>query len=422
MIKRFASFSFGCRVNMAEKIELDQALIGLGFRYDPDRPELFIINTCAVTGKAERETRQLVYQLRRRFPGLKIVLTGCSATYWKKHRLFADLPVDLVVTNRDKARLPVMIQTRFSSPSGNYKIDKNQGNKYLESGRYLIKIQDGCRRFCSYCIVPYLRTEPATRPIAQIVGTIDRLDKNIKEVILTAINTEVYGDVNLVRLIKAVHSTKIARLSFGSIHPWSLSETFLRYYRTIADSSRFVDFFHVPLQSGANRILRLMRRDYNREEIEEKLIQIRRANPRALIATDIITGFLDETERDFKETCAFLQRAPIYKLHVFRFSRRRHTAADFMAKRLPELSSATKLKRSRALIKLGEEKYARFIGGLRGWRSTALFINHPRQGGQPALLENQVPVWIPTTKDYAGEIKHVIVTEIRHGQLTGKLV
>ena len=230
----FTSFSFGCRVNEAERQILDQKLKGAGFVPSKGSPDLFVINTCAVTQKAEREARQLVYQLRRKHPNSKIILTGCAATYWLQNDLWNTLPVDLMVHNKNKENLAERIQRLFHKTKGKSHKTRLQ-NKFTSSGRLLIKIQDGCNRFCTYCIVPSLRGLPRSYPIQSILNTLNRCDKNIKEVILTTINTEAYGqetNETLPQLVESIFKkTHIPRISFGSINPWSITSEFLDVYR-----------------------------------------------------------------------------------------------------------------------------------------------------------------------------------------------
>ena len=365
-MKSFYCYSFGCRVNQAEKEVIDGEMQNSGFSLKEQSPNISIINTCAVTHKAEREAKQLIFKLKRENPNGQVVITGCSATYWKKNNLLKNLPVDLVVDNINKEFLVKLIQNRLSGhASSNLKGQNKIGmDKYLNSGRALIKIQDGCQRFCSYCIVPYLRGTPKSAKIKDIVSQINKYP-DLQEAILTAINTEAFGfdtGEKLITLIdQTIEVTKIPRISFGSIHPWSINEEFLNYYKKILPLKRLVNFFHVPIQSGSNKILNLMKRGYTREEIMEKLRSIERLNKYALIATDVIVGFLDETDKDFQDTYDFLEKSPISKFHIFRFSNRNNTSAHYMARNLKEPSNGIKMKRAKILAKLGKEKYEKFL-------------------------------------------------------------
>jgi len=423
----FFSYSFGCRVNEAEKEEIDRQMVQAGFQRSPQNPSIYIINTCSVTHKAEREARQHIYQVKRRFPTCKIIITGCSATYWKKNSLNAGLPVDEVYDNLQKEYLVSLLQKKLlipPHPTQNL-LSQTAESKFLSSGRFLVKIQDGCQRFCSFCIVPYLRGLPKSRKISEIVEMIKN-QKGIKEVILTAINTEAFGYdtgekfINLLQ--KVIDKTNIERISFGSIHPWSINDDFFRFYKKKSSKSRLVDFFHIPLQSGSNKILGLMKRGYTREEIIDKLHSIHRLNKFAFIGTDVIVGFLDESSGDFEDTYHFLKESPISKFHIFRFSKRQNTAAYYLSKRLSEASDSIKKKRAQALSDLNLIKYNAFLEKHVGKIFSALFLGRITKGLQKVLLSNQIPAYIKTDEYYSSEIKNVKLTDYKNGGLFGKIV
>ncbi len=434
MNKTFNIFSFGCRVNEAEKQILEKAMFEAGFSINLSEPTFCIVNTCAVTIKAEREARQLVYRLRRDYPQAKIVITGCAATYWKNNQLNLKLPIDLLVGNSNKKDLvrflilaypSIFLSNNQDHPTGRLGWNK-PNDKFIKSGRIPIKIQDGCQRFCSYCIVPFLRGQPQSERISGLESRVKNLPDNTMEVILTAINTEAFGldtKEKFIDLIKTiVDKTNIARISFGSINPWSITNEFLQFYQRYLPEKRLVNFFHIPLQSGSNKILTLMKRGYTRKDYAEKLNVLYRINPFTLITTDIIVGFLDETDKDFQETYDFLKNSPISRFHVFRFSIRKNTAAYFMAKKLKEPSVSNQKKRAKLLRNLSEKKFDRFLSGLANYSSTALFINKSKGDFQQALLDNQVVAWIKTSKNLNGEIKNVKILEYKTGELFGKTV
>jgi len=422
----FYTYSFGCRVNQAEKEVIDQEMQKSGFSLNKESPNFVIINTCAVTNKAEREAKNLIYRLRRENPGTQIVVTGCSATYWQKHKLLKNLPIDLLVDNVNKEFLVKILLKRFSSQPIVNRVGCFRLDKYLNSGRALIKIQDGCQRFCSFCIVPYLRGLPKSYKINEIIGQINKFT-NLKEVILTAINTEAFGKDSgetLIQLIKTVLTDlTIPRISFGSIHPWSINKEFLKYYKEVSPKGRLVNFFHIPIQSGSNKILSLMKRGYTREEMLEKLNYLHKINPLALIATDVIVGFLDESNKDFQDTVDFLEKSPISKFHIFRFSKRKNTAADHIAKRLKEPTPAEKIKRAKALTELSLKKYYKFLQKNVGRTSTVLFLNNNIDGFQEALLDNQLPIYIKVTKPIQpARLYEAKILEYKKGRLFGKII
>lgn len=289
-----------------------------------------------------------------------------------------------------------------------------------------MKIQDGCQRYCAFCIVPYLRGIPKSMKIKDLGLKIKEHENRIKEVILTAINTEAYGYDTGETFIDLVHAvidqTKIPRISFGSIHPWSINKDFLSFYKTILPQKRLVDFFHIPLQSGSNKILNLMKRGYTREEFLEKLHALHSINPTALIGTDIIIGFLDESDKDFEDTYEFLNEAPISKFHIFRYSKRMNTAAYYLSKRFTEPQSNVKEKRTKALAQLNKYKYDRFASSLINKTFDTLFLKARDNDFREGLLSNQVSIHVKAGNDTCGQIKKVTVTEYKNGRLFGKIV
>jgi len=454
-MKTFDTYSFGCRVNQAEMESLGRELTESGLQKNPNAPDLYIINTCSVTHRAESEALKHIRFTRKKLPKSKIVITGCAATNWSKLNKEPE-EIDYMVDNPNKKYLSELILKRFQKSlqqsgsrippirragksgmtidiSKNY--TRNESiNKYLSSSnsdifprskRIIIKIQDGCHRFCSFCIVPYLRGLPQTISIDEIVKKVNSYP-DFSEVVLTAINTEAYGRENnqsLTDLIqKVLRDTQIKRISFGSIHPWTFDDNFFKLLGKLKSNDRFVKFFHIPLQSGSNKILNLMKRGYTREEFVEKLNKIADINPFSFIATDVIVGYLEETDADFEDTYNFLKKTPISRFHVFRFSKRQHTAAYHMSRRLKEPSSIQKKEGSMRLRKLSEQKFLAFQKKHIGHEFKALFLEKRKNGHQFALLENQMPAFIKCDMDFTGEILNVKIESCKKGTLKGKIV
>ncbi|GIW62673.1 MAG: tRNA (N(6)-L-threonylcarbamoyladenosine(37)-C(2))-methylthiotransferase MtaB [Patescibacteria group bacterium] len=420
--KSFYVYTFGCRVNQAESEMIMSDFVNNGFRLDDKKPNFFIINSCAVTERAVAETRKLINKVKRDLPNTKIILTGCSANYWLKTQNKSVLKkLDYVVSNVDKDYLFELINKWFLlENSGNTQSGQDRVliTKYNKSKRILIKIQDGCHRFCSFCIVPYLRGLPKSYKISEIISSIND-NAWAREAILTAINTEAYGkDTNesFEDLIRSVFDkTKIDRVSFGSIHPWSLTNEFINLYQEIKsglDSNRFVDYFHIPLQSGSNKILSLMKRDYKIEEIADKIMALYKINPNIYFGTDIIVGFLEESEQDFESTYNILKKLPICKFHVFRYSNRKHTAAYYLSQRLKTVSDSVKKNRAKKLIRLGQEKLYVFKQSLINKEFSALVLSKKDKEFFIGVLSNQLPVLIKSDKIKVGQICNVVVSDL----------
>jgi threonylcarbamoyladenosine tRNA methylthiotransferase MtaB len=429
----FSSYSFGCRVNYAEIEAINKQLIQRGYRFDKVNPDVYIINTCSVTHKAEREAKALIYSLKRKIPGTKIVVTGCAATNWIKTNTKIK-GIDYLIDNKNKDYVADLLEKKFFDqnrlpPKSHKKIDAIDRalitDKFLASKRVIVKIQDGCHRFCTFCIVPYLRGLPKSKTIQEIIQQIQAY-KGYQEAVLTAINTEAFGrDTNekFTDLIKEIlKSTDIPRISFGSIHPWTLGEEFFTLYKELALSDRFVDFFHIPLQSGSDKMLNLMKRGYHRKEILEKLQTLKNINEFAQIGTDIIVGFLEESDTDFEDTLNFLSSSPITKIHVFRYSQREHTAAFYLGKRLHEPSDNIKKARSLKLRDLSQKKYQVFQHKHLNTSFEALFLEKREGEYQQAVLTNNMIALIKSEKDQTGEKKRVKINSCQNGFLVGKIL
>ncbi len=432
MNRTFYSFSFGCRVNQAEKERFDQQLLSLGYRYDENNPNIYVINSCSVTNKAEREARQLIYQIKRKSPETKIIVTGCAATNWIKQGITVQ-EVDYIIDNQQKDYVAELIEKNIISKGKirrkTAEVDTSKKlvpDKFINSKRIFIKIQDGCQRFCTYCIVPYLRGLPKSKSIQEITDEIKSYDGFAKEACLVAINTEAFGydtkEKFLDLINNVLHNTTINRLSFGSIHPWSVNDDFFTWYKKNVDNERLVKFFHIPLQSGSNKMLNLMKRGYTREEFVEKLRMIEKINPMTYIGTDVIVGYLEETDSDFEDTYKFLKETPISKFHIFRFSKRNHTAAFHLAKRLTEPTAETKLKRAKALADLGKRKYELFLQKHVGKTFSTLLLEKREGEWQHGLLSNQIPVKVKTNTNLAGEIKNIKITAKKDENLLSAII
>lgn len=409
-------------MNEAETESVTHTLVSRGFGLNRMNPDVVIVNSCAVTGKAEREVRQTIYQLRKKHPNASIVVTGCAATRWirdeesiaghiqlvpnEKKRDVADIVCELVKTDGG-------IYTREYSP-----------DKFGGSGRAMVKIQDGCHRFCSYCIVPYLRGKPVSKTIDAICTEIRGMDGKITDVTLAAINTEAFGKdtgETLISLIQSVlNKTPVSRLSFGSIHPWSVTDEFLEYYKTLSQNPRFVRFFHIPIQSGCQSTLARMNRQYDIEKLGTFMEKLKTIAPDTFIGTDVIVGFPGETDDEFETTYEYLRSSSIARFHVFRYSPRPGTTAVEMEKTLGSVPQDISKRRSEQLLTLSIKKFADFATSIIGKTGPALVLERRSATHQEALLWNQVPIEIAMKNRIDGGTLHTVkVTSYSDGKLFG---
>jgi threonylcarbamoyladenosine tRNA methylthiotransferase MtaB len=422
----FNTYTFGCRVNEAETLQINKNLEVAGFIHTSINPSYYIINSCAVTMKAEREVRQHIYQIKKKFPSTKIIVTGCAATQWILNNISVK-DVDLLVHNEEKYNI-----LSFLTPN---KITSNvlsQESKiithdiYLSSGRLMVKLQEGCSRYCTYCIVPYLRGKPKTFTIHSIIDSIDSFGPNIKEVILSAINTEYFGcdtGETLQGLIESIWKhTESIRVGFGSIHPWSLTDDFLSWYEKNASSERFIHYFHIPIQSGCNTTLKRMNRKYEINSIIKIMNRIKKANPYAQIGTDIIVGFPGETGKEFLDTYQLLEQSPIDRYHVFRYSPRPGTAAFIAGKRWGEVSPKEKEVRSKKIRDLGEKKYSQFLRSNINRINIVVILQKKVELATQALGDNYIPIRILNSTYDSGLLKKVKIIRAHRNYCIGKMI
>lgn len=420
----FFSYSFGCRLNQAEKMSFDAAMLSRGFVVNEKSPDYIVLNTCAVTVKAEREARQFLSLARKKWPKSKVIVTGCAATEWlKSGKKIAN--ADLLWPNKEKGVLSELLLVEKSAVliESTDKVKNFNQDKYARSGRRFIKIQDGCDVYCSFCIVPRLRGKPLSRKITEIVREIKLFETSVEEVILTGVNTALFGKdtgENLIDLLQAIlDKTRVSRVSFGSLHPKSISEDFISFYKKNIPTGRLVNFFHVPLQSGSDHTISKMRRGYTTSDIKEKLTALAEIGRSPLISTDIIVGFPGESDSAFRETVELLKHSPVTKVHCFRYSGRTKTLASSFENTVSE-----KEKRERAFVitELTKRKNKEYLEGLIGTRSLALFLVNKSGPFREGILENGMVILVDDIgEELIGKIRPVLIENLKNGVLVGSL-
>ncbi len=359
--------TLGCRLNEAELESWAQAFQASGHQIVPDWQEadLIVFNSCAVTEDAERKSRQLIRRVHRDNPHAKLVVSGCYATL-DTREVAASLGVDLVVRNVDKSRLVDITQRELALESIPTMSSSPGETPLFSRGRQraFVKVQDGCRYRCAYCIVTVARGEESSLPVDDIVSQINRLhQQGVQEVVLTGVHLGGYGgdsNLSLDRLIQSVlEHTAIPRLRLGSLEPWELPEAFFGLFQ----NPRFMPHLHLPLQSGSDSVLRRMARRCKTAEFADLVARARAKVPEINITTDVIVGFPGETEDEWVESLAFIEKMQFGHMHIFSYSRREGTKAAGMPDQVP---AQTKKQRSRVLHRMAErlkrETFKRFLG------------------------------------------------------------
>ncbi len=347
--------TLGCRLNEAELETWAQAFQAQGHAITRDitAAQLVVINSCAVTQDAARKSRQLIRRIHRENPHAKLVVSGCYAT------LNADeaqtlLGVDLVVSNKDKANLVEKALSELTFETMPAMATDPAEIALFTRGRQraFVKVQDGCRYRCTFCIVTVARGEEISRSLTDVIAEINALHaQGINEVILTGVHLGGYGSdngENIVSLIQAILTqTEIPRLRLGSLEPWELNDDFF----TLFDNPRLMPHLHLPLQNGSDSVLRRMARRCKTDEYRQMLERLRSQIPHFNVTTDIIVGFPNETDEEWQESVEFIKRCGFGHIHIFTYSPREGTKAATLPNPVPH---EIKKQRSEQLHQLAE--------------------------------------------------------------------
>jgi threonylcarbamoyladenosine tRNA methylthiotransferase MtaB len=393
--------TLGCKLNQAESEALAREFAHTGYATTSgDEADVLILNTCSVTHGADRKARQQLRLLRKLNPGALIVVTGCYAE-WAGADL-KEYGADMAVGNLEKASLPQLIEDEITTLAGP---KSTKANERPERTRSFIKIQDGCRNFCSYCIVPLLRSEAYSRGMDEIVSEIkNRVNEGYKEVVLTGteIGSYDHNGKGLETLIgRILGEAGIERLHLSSLQPQHITSGLLGLWR----DPRLVKHFHLALQSGSDAVLKRMKRRYNTSRYASAVKIIRELVPDASVTTDVIVGFPGETDEEFQQSYDFCARVQFSAMHIFVYSSRPGT----LAAELPDKVSE-KVKKERSLLMLdlaarSAEKYAgRFIGQIRAvlWENEV----RPNSGVYQGLTDNYLRVYALGKKDLTNTISN----------------
>lgn len=364
--KKLHIHTFGCKVNQYESQALAESFLKQGFELTADlaSADLLVVNSCTVTGEADRQCRQLLRRALRRKPGLEMIVTGCYAQN-SPEEILKDLPSAKII-GKDELLKGGRLISRFEGHS-----------------RAFVKIQDGCDAFCSYCIVPYVRNKMISRPEFDILEEIKALAANgYPEIVLTGVRLGRYSG-GLERLIEKILETEGRfRVRLSSIELKEITGGLLELMKKYP--SRICRHLHIPLQSGSDKILKAMRRPYTTGEFAGKMEQILGLMPDIGITTDVITGFPGETDKDFEDTREFLSTSGFSRLHVFRYSKRAGTLAAGLKDPVPQETAKHRSASLRKLDAALQEKYWKgFIGQARpavaeGANNTLLTDNYIR--------------------------------------------
>lgn len=407
-----AFHTLGCKLNFSETSTLSRMLEQDGFeKRDFDGlADVYVINTCSVTDNADKECRQLVRRIQRKSPESLVVITGCYAQL--KPKEIAEIPgVDLVLGAAEKFNLSAHLRELAKGDSAKIsscdieEVDGFHASYSLnDRTRTFLKVQDGCDYNCSFCTIPMARGKSRSDTIDNVLRNAHELAAaGVKEIVLTGVNLGDFGDSNRTEdffgLIRALDKVDgIERYRISSIEPNLLSNDIIAF---VADSRKFMPHFHIPLQSGSNRILGLMRRRYKRELYAERVRLIKTLMPHCAIGVDVIVGFPSETNADFKETFDFLHSLDISYLHVFTYSERDNTKALDIQ---PVVPVQVRHERNKVLRNLSYMKMQYFSEQHQGQKRKVLFEGHEKNGMMEGYTDNYIRITTPFRAEWANQV------------------
>lgn len=402
-MRNFEIHTLGCKLNFSESSAIAAKLVENGWNQG-GIPEVIIINSCAVTSSAEKKTRNLASKLHRDNPLASIIMVGCYSAL-KPELLERWSGVIKVFGSHNKMNVVDYLMQRELPVAQNY---FDAYSTTHDRTRSFLKIQDGCNVHCTYCTVWIARGKSRSDTIENVLNNIRKIhESGAREVNLTGVNVGDFGrgtDENLLKLLKAiVKQNLMERVRISSIEPDLLSDDIIKL---VAKSPALMPHFHMPLQSGCNRILELMRRRYTTDEYADKVLLIKKLMPDACIACDVITGFPGETDEDFEETYDFLEKLPVSYMHVFTYSRRPRTSANMMEDQIPE---DVKNERTARLIELSQVKKTAFYQQCEGQKRPVLVEAETIDDQLCGFTDNYIRVSLPYDESIINTIQKVTV-------------
>jgi MiaB-like protein len=399
-VKKVFFYTLGCKLNFAETSHISKLLVDNGFSvaHRGEAADVCIVNTCSVTDTADRKCRQAIHKIVSDNPNAFIIVTGCYAQVNPSEIEQID-GVDLVLGAKEKFDILKVMhllesKEQFERIQVNDIKSNNSFTPIFSAGdrtRYFLKVQDGCDYYCTYCTIPFARGKSRSASVAHTMQTIDRaLEQGAKEIILTGVNIGDFGrgsNERFIDLVKAIDKLNAeVRVRISSVEPNLLEDAIIDI---VASSKIIAPHFHIPLQSGSNRVLSLMGRRYTREVFGQKVSLIKRLIPDAFIGVDVIVGMRGETPDMFDETLSLLGDTPFSELHIFPYSEREGTKALSIK---PIVSQSEKKRRSELLHNLSDSRIADFYRSQRGKTKTVLWETTKNPKAMNGYTENYLLV------------------------------
>lgn len=428
---RVAFTTLGCKVNQYETEMLAEKFARDGYEIvEPhDFADLYVVNSCTVTASGDKKTRQMLRRLKKQNPSALAALTGCYPQAFPEEA--AAIPeADIVTGSRNRAGLLAAVKKAFETGQRVVDIVPHERGEQFEQmsvnglrgrTRAFVKIEDGCERYCSYCIIPKARGPIRSKPLTDLCSELTELAANgYREVVLVGINLSSYGKDLGLRLIDAVELAcgvdGIERVRLGSLEPELLT---LEDISRMAAQPKFCPQFHLALQSGCDKTLKAMNRHYDTAEYARIAGDIRKAFENPSLTTDIMVGFAGETEADFEESVVFAQKMGFAKVHVFAYSRREGTVA---ARRPDQVSPSVKEERSRRMIEATNRTRQAFLLSQLGKTEEVLVETTKTPLGYEGFTKNYTPVYINCGEDLCGTVCKMRLEAVLEGHCIGTLL
>lgn len=416
-VKSVAFHTLGCKLNYSETSTLSRQMEQDGFvkKEFTEQADVYVINTCSVTENADKECRYLVRKIQRRAPEAMVVITGCYAQL-KPEEIASIEGVDLVLGAAEKFNLTKHLRELTKGNSAKIcscdieDVDGfNSSYSINDRTRTFLKVQDGCDYNCSFCTIPLARGHSRSDSIAGVIANVKELAASgTKEIVLTGINLGDFGkgneggkrrEENFYDLIQELDEIEgIERYRISSIEPNLLTNEIIEF---VARSKRFMPHFHIPLQSGSDKILGLMRRRYRRDLYADRVARIKELMPHCCIGVDVIVGFPSESDDDFKDTFDFLHGSDVSYFHVFTYSERANTLAIDIE---PVVPMNVRHERNKALRNLSYQKMQYFTAQHSGQSRTVLFEHADKNGMMEGYTDNYIKVQTPFREEWANQI------------------
>ncbi len=426
---KFYIFTLGCKVNQYESQIMHEALVNNGFEYTKqyNTADIIIINSCTVTSASDSKAVKLMHRVKRENPESVLVLTGCLPQAFPNDERFIE--ADIILGNKSRGILVATLQQYLTNRVRIINVSEHktgddfenmQISNFTERTRAFVKIEDGCNRFCSYCIIPYARGRVRSKPFEQIKTEIEALaSKGFKEVVLVGINLSAYGqefDMDLADAVEAACLVNgIERVRLGSLEPERMDETTIA---RLSKQPKLCPQFHLSLQSGCNETLKRMNRHYTAEEYYQIVENLRKAFDNCAITTDIMVGFPGESDEEFNKSLAFAEKVSFAKVHTFAYSRRPGTVAD---KAENQVDESIKNIRSKKMIELTLKTQEEFLKAQIGKVEPVLF-EREKNGYYEGHTMNYTQVVVKSDIDISNQILNVKITEADKNKCVGVLV